>query len=146
MDEMRELVTIEQMDRLFLMLAVAAPIVGAAIGGALGAKCGNAGRGFGKGLLVGLLGPANLILWKIYNALTDRMGLDTVKNLLVQLGLFITLGVVAGLIAAYLKRPDSTDGQVGGASSLVTAGGPDPGRSPGASRTVDEAGESPRDA
>jgi hypothetical protein len=103
MDDMREIVTVEQMDRLFLVLAIAAPLVGAAIGAAL-ARRGNPGRGALRGLLVGLLGPANLVMWKVYNALTDRMGLDTVKNLLVQLGLFIGLGLVCGFVAGYVTR------------------------------------------
>jgi hypothetical protein len=145
MDEMREIVTMDQLNRLFLILAVAAPVIGAGIGGVLGAKKGNAGKGAGTGLLVGLLGPANLVLWKVYNVITDRMGLDTVKNLFVQLGLFVALGVAAGLIASYMRRPNS-NGANGTAPALVPAGGPDPGQAPGARRTSDEAGESPRDA
>jgi hypothetical protein len=103
MDDMREIVTVEQMDRLFLVLAIAAPIVGAAIGAAL-ARRDKPGPGALRGLLIGLLGPANLVMWKVYNALTDRMGLDTVKNLLVQLGLFVGLGVVVGLAAGFVMR------------------------------------------
>lgn len=108
MDDMREIVTVQQMDRLFLVLAIAAPLVGAVIGAAL-ARRQNPGRGALRGLLVGLLGPANLVMWKVYNALTDRMGLDTVKNLLVQLGLFVGLGVAVGLVAGYVMRNRSTN-------------------------------------
>lgn len=103
MDDMREIVTVDQMDRLFLVLAIALPLVAAMVGG-FAARRSSPGRGAIKGLLVGLLGPANLALWKVYNALTDRMGLDTVKNLLVQLGLFVALGVVVGLIGGYMAR------------------------------------------
>ncbi len=104
MDEMREIVTVEQVDRLFLLLAIAAPLIGAAVGAAAGRSRGSAGRGAAQGFVIGLLGPANLLLWKVYNALTDRMGLDTVKNLLMQLGLFIALGIIVGLVAGYVSR------------------------------------------
>lgn len=158
MDDMREIVTVEQMDRLFLALAILAPIVGAAIGAFLGGRRGSLRRDAFKGLLVGLAGPANLLMWNLYNALTDRMGLDTVKNLLVQLSLFVALGVVAGLVASYVIRSKakgvagsdytSPGGNLGdgGGSARVTMGGPGPRRSPGAGRTVDEAQELPRDA
>ena len=109
MDEMKEIVTIEQANGLFLILAIAAPVLGALIGLALGARKRSAARGALTGFLVGLLGPANFLLWKVYNAITDRLGLDTVKNLLVNLALFAALGVIAGLIAGrYYRRQEIT--------------------------------------
>jgi hypothetical protein len=104
MDEMREIVTTEQIDRLFLILAIAAPALGVLCGAFLGGRRGSVRRGATAGLLVGLLGPTNLLLWKVYNAITERLGLDTVKNLLVNLGLFIALGVIAGLLAGRYYR------------------------------------------
>jgi uncharacterized protein YneF (UPF0154 family) len=112
MDDMREIVTVEQMDRLFLVLAIAAPVIGAAIG-AFVARKQNPGRGVLRGLVIGLLGPANLVMWKVYNALTDRMGLDTVKNLLVQLGLFVGLGLVIGFVSGYVMRNRPASAEVG---------------------------------
>ena len=110
MDEMKEIITMEQANRLFLMLAVVIPVIGLLVGGLLGSRRGNAGRGALTGLLFGLIGPANLLLWNVYNAITDRLGLDTVKNLLVNLGLFIALGVVAGLICGrYWIRPSTSE-------------------------------------
>ncbi len=99
-DDMREIVTVEQVQRLFLLLAIALPVLGAAIGAAWGARRGNAASAARSGLLVGLVGPANLLLWTIYNAITNRLGLDTVKNLLVNLTLFAIIGIGAGLLAA----------------------------------------------
>jgi hypothetical protein len=157
MDDMREIVTVEQMDRLFLALAIAGPLLGAIVGAFIGRRA-NPGRGALKGFLFGLVGLANLLLWKIYNVLTDHMGLDTVKNLLVQLGLFVLLGIIVGLVAGYLTRSnrpgsggtdDWRSGQSfddGGGSSPVTAGGPSIGRAPGEARTMAEAEEPPRDA
>lgn len=105
---MKEIVSLEQVNALFLALAVAAPVLGVAIGGALGMRRGAFARSAMTGLLWGLLGPANLALWKLYGSLTDRMGLDTVRNLLTQLGLFLAIGVVAGVVIGRLSRqPDS---------------------------------------
>src|SRR5579862_6948433 len=104
MDEMHELVTVDQMNRLFLLLAVALPVTGLVVGAALGARSKAAASGAAKGFVVGLLGPLNLLLWTMYNALTNRMGLDTVKNLLVQLAIFVVLGGLLGLIAGRIFR------------------------------------------
>lgn len=117
---MRELVTVEQVDRLFLWLAIAAPVVGVLLGAGFGARRGKAGRGAVNGLLIGLLGPLNLALWTLYNALTDRLGLDRVVNLVVNLALFVGLGAVAGLVFGYWSRrqgeaSDRDDGGEGGA-------------------------------
>ncbi len=60
-------------------------------------------RGFCAGLLVG---TGNYALWTAYNAITDKLGLDTVANLLTNLGLFVVLGVVVGLAAGcWVARP-----------------------------------------
>jgi uncharacterized membrane protein len=105
MNEMREIVTIGQVNSLFLALIVLGPTVGALIGGALGRRQRRLSRGVLTGLLIGLsLALLNLGLWRVYNAITDRLGLDSVRNLVVNLALFITLGAGAGLIAGYVSR------------------------------------------
>ena len=105
MDEMREIITLDEANRLFLILAVAVPVLCVALGAFIGIRRGAPGRWALNGLLIGLLGPANLALWKIYNLITDRLGLDTVKNLLVNLGLFVALGLIAGMvIGRYASR------------------------------------------
>jgi len=112
MDEMREIVTLEQANSLFLWIAIAAPIIGILVGAGVGARRGNTGRASVRGFVIGLLGPANLVLWNIYNLITDRLGLDTVKNLLVNLSLFVALGIIAGIIAGRYYRariPESVD-------------------------------------
>lgn len=101
---MQEIVTAKQVDTLFLALAIAGPLMGAGIGW-LRDK-----RAF-TGLLWGLLLTANWVLWRIYNAITDQLGLDTVRNLLVNLALFVVLGAVAGYLGAlHAKRRGATDG------------------------------------
>ena len=61
----------------------------------LARRRGNRSPGF-VGLAAG--GPLVLVgvLWRIYNAITDRLGLDTVLNLAVNLALFVLIGLACG--------------------------------------------------
>lgn len=98
---MHELITIEQANRLMMALIVIAPVIGA--------LCGLAVKRVKAGALVGLaLGVGNYALWKIYNAITDYLGLDTVKNLAVNVTLFVVVGIVIGLVVARFlpKQPE----------------------------------------
>lgn len=71
-------------------------------------------RKSGDPLLTALLvgGPPVLIglLWLAYNALTDRLGLDRLVNLGVNLALFVAVGVLCGAGWAWLiarRQPPS---------------------------------------
>lgn len=103
---MQEIITAKQVDALFLVLAIAGPIVGAGIGWAKNRRALT-------GLLWGLLLTANWLLWRVYNAITDRLGLDTVRNLLVNLALFAVLGAVAGYLAALRAKRGSASYETG---------------------------------
>ena len=86
----RELITEHQANVLMLAVLVAAPLLGLAWGAAM--------KRLGRGLVVGLLlGGGNFGLWTVYNRITDRLGLDTVKNLLVNMAVFVVVGVLGGL-------------------------------------------------
>ncbi len=87
---MKELINAHQAHLLMLTVLVLAPLLGLAWG--VWAK--HLWRGVGIGLTVGV---GNFLLWTLYNALTEKLGLDTVKNLLVNLGLFVALGLLAGV-------------------------------------------------
>ena len=57
------------------------------------------------------------VMWWVYNGITDRLGLDRVVNLLVNLVLFVGLGIAIGVGWAYLPvrhpeepAPDSGKG------------------------------------
>jgi hypothetical protein len=106
----QEIITAKQVDTLFLALAIAGPLMGAGIGWAKSRRALT-------GLLWGLLLTANWILWRVYNAITDRLGLDTVRNLLVNLALFVVLGAVAGYLGAlHTKRRGASNGAGAGGS------------------------------
>jgi hypothetical protein len=62
-----------------------------------------------RGLVIGILvGGGNFALWTLYNTITDKLGLDTVKNLLTNLCLFIVLGVAIGVGASWFASRERT--------------------------------------
>jgi len=52
-------------------------------------------------ILCGLIGPANLLLWILYNAIENRLGLDSVPALLINLAIFVVLGIAIGLFIRF---------------------------------------------
>jgi lipopolysaccharide export LptBFGC system permease protein LptF len=96
MNDLREMVDVAAVGRLFGLLALLAPLVGAALGAGMGTKRNNVAQGAKKGLCFGLIGTANWLLWNLYNVLTDRLGLDTVLNVAVNVALFVALGLGVG--------------------------------------------------
>lgn len=97
-DPNKELISLHQANGLMLAVLVLAPLVGLAWGAAKKRLV----PGFTLGLLVG---AGNYGLWTVYNAITEHLGLDTVKNLLVNLGLFVIVGLLVGIGAgAYASK------------------------------------------
>src|SRR6266498_1900687 len=93
---MRELVDLATVERLFSILAVLVPVLGIGVGAAIRLVARRPGA-LTSGILLGLLGPANWLLWRIYNGIEDHYGLDSVRAMLLNLALFAALGLVAGL-------------------------------------------------
>lgn len=93
---MKELIDPHQANLLMLAVLVLAPLVGLIWGAVTKRPL--------RGLVIGLLvGVGNYALWTVYNAITDKLGLDTVKNLVVNLVLFIVLGILIGLVVAWFN-------------------------------------------
>jgi hypothetical protein len=104
MAEMRELVTVEQAERLIVTLAIALPPAGLALGAIIGSlRRRLIGDGL-MGLLVGLAGPAIWAMWKLYNRIMGHYGLDSVRGLLINLALFVSVGVLVGLAIGLASR------------------------------------------
>lgn len=95
---MKELIDLHQSHLLMLGVLVLAP--------AAGIIWGFVSKRLPLGLAVGVLaGAGNYALWTVFNAVTQKLGLDTVANLLVNLGLFVVIGVVLGIGAGiYMAR------------------------------------------
>jgi hypothetical protein len=99
---MTELVTLPEANHVMLILLIAAPVIGL-IWGALTKQ-------LVRGLVYGVaIGGGNFAMWTIYNAITNALGLDTVKNLIVNLVLFIVVGAAAGFAAGRLSRRATKD-------------------------------------
>jgi hypothetical protein len=94
---MQEIVTTEQAERVLRLLAIVLPVVGLIAGVVVGAIRKRVTDGALTGLLIGLIGPAAWGLWRVFNAIEGRFGLDSVKGLLINLALFAVIGLAIGV-------------------------------------------------
>jgi hypothetical protein len=103
---LQELVDLAAVERLFGWLAVLVPVAALAVGAAM--RFGGRRQGsLRAGLLMGLLGPLNWVLWRVFNGIEDHYGLDSVRAMLLNLALFAALGVAIGLGVRALRRSDA---------------------------------------
>ena len=54
------------------------------------------------GGLIGLSGPFIYLMWRLYNTLVNHYGLASVKGLLIELLVFVLIGLALGFILAQL--------------------------------------------
>jgi len=105
---MKPLIDQGVVEKVFLFLAVGGPLIGLIIGVILGAHERNAARRIVQGLLIGIFGTLIYIMWRVYGAITNSLGLDSVANLGLQLLMFVALGVVLAFaifkVSLLLKR------------------------------------------
>ena len=104
MSEMQELVTLAQAEAAIRAAAYGLPAAGLLVGGAVGAARRRLGSGLLVGLMVGAVGPLAWGMWRVYNAVIGRYGLDSVRGLLINLMLFVVMGAVVGLVIGYAVR------------------------------------------
>jgi hypothetical protein len=101
---MRELVSPEQAETIVRFIAiglVAAGIVGAGLGALLTRRRRAAGALGGLAASAGVLVYA---LWLVYNSIIARLGLDSVKALLINLAIFAAVGLLYGIAAGAAWR------------------------------------------
>ena len=113
---MKELIDPHEAHLLTLGVLALAPLIGLIWG--------FANKRLPLGLVIGLVaGVGNYALWTVYNAITAKLGLDTVKNLLVNLGLFVVVGIAAGVGAGvYAARTQSSATAIQGGDNGDMAG------------------------
>jgi hypothetical protein len=104
MTDSGELVNLAVVEQVILFLAVGLPVAGLLAGLAWGARCRRPVPGALQGFAAGLLGPTVWVLWRIYNAIEDHYGLDSVKALLINLALFVIIGVSLGTAIGWWRR------------------------------------------
>lgn len=121
-DDTHELITAAQFAHWLAIAAFAVLVGGIAVGIAWGSRHGAPRAGFSRGFASGLTGPAALLLWRIYNLIEDRYGLDSVRALLTNLALFVAAGVVAGLLLRWVwRRTEMGNGENAAAPAVAPA-------------------------
>ncbi|UCH33625.1 MAG: hypothetical protein JSV65_13780 [Armatimonadota bacterium] len=101
---MHELVSPQQAEAIVRGAAIALIAVGV-LGCAAAAALPRRRRpGLAVGSLVTVAGALVYVLWAVYNGIVARFGLDSVKALLVNLGIFAVAGLVYGLAAGRAWR------------------------------------------
>ncbi len=109
---MKELVTTSEVNRVFLVLALLVPVPAFVLTIVVGRLTRVPSWWYRAGILVALAAPFNFVLWKIYELNTSAMGLDTVKNVVVNVVFFILVGVVGGIaITKLVTAPSNRDSQ-----------------------------------
>ena len=116
MDPMKELIDEQTVEHVMLALLVAGPLLGLA-GGLVWslARRGALRLALGRGLCYGLAGPLVWALWRLFSWLTrfqpgptpeqDYYGLERVDILLLNVAIFVAVGVVLGLLWRRLGGP-----------------------------------------
>jgi len=82
----------------FITLLITSPFIGLFAGYIAGLVNGFQKRSIIMGLICGVSGSLISVMWWIYNVIMNHYGLDSVKALLINLVLFISAGIVYGLI------------------------------------------------
>ena len=126
MDEMRELIDLPTANAIVRAVAIGFPAAGLVIGAAAGALRRRLGRDALLGLVIGLSGVLLWAMWLVFNAITNHYGLDSVKGLLVNLALFVVVGLVVGLVAALAWRRATAPASGGAAAPAAGAHGKRP--------------------
>ena len=103
-DDTRELIDIASFTRLLVAAGTGLFVVAVVAGVVWGQRAGAVRAGMLRGLGAGLVGPAALGLWWIYNRVEDDYGLDSVQALLTNMGIFVVAGILGGWLLRWLWR------------------------------------------
>ncbi|MBC7330426.1 hypothetical protein H5T88_08730 [bacterium] len=100
----KELISEEVVEAVFKYIAILLPFLGLLLGAVFSALKKRLtplcwGIGFG------LIGPFNLLLWRMYSLILDKLGFDSVKAFLFNVFLFIAIGFLLGYLLTYILKP-----------------------------------------
>lgn len=94
----------ENIEWMLIALIPGLLVLGAGIGALVGRARGSLPLDTARGACLGLSGLGLWVMWQVYNGMIGIYGLDTVKMLLMNLALFVTVGVAIGLGAPWVDR------------------------------------------
>ncbi|HEV2471232.1 MAG TPA: hypothetical protein VGS41_01110 [Chthonomonadales bacterium] len=100
---MHEIVTLGQVSRFCIVLAVVTPLCGGLLALWLALVKRQPRAAAMYGLILAGCGPLNLLAWRVYGATTNRLGLDSLANLFVNLALFILAGAALGALIGRMQ-------------------------------------------
>jgi hypothetical protein len=107
---MKELITEDAFNHIVNVLAIAGPVAGITIGLVVSRVRRTGWAGVLRGAAFGALGIANWLMWRVYEAITAQFGLSSTRNLLIQLGVFIVVGIAVGVVyIVFCVKPRQTD-------------------------------------
>lgn len=96
----QELISEKAVVHIFVLLAWLLPSLGVLLGCILSiSKKKTAYLGWGIGL--GLVGPLNLLLWRLYNTVLDKLGFDSVKAFFLNIVTFAIIGMLLGFVLVF---------------------------------------------
>jgi hypothetical protein len=107
---MKELITEDTFNRIVSVLAIAGPLAGVIVGFCISRVRRSGVADVLRGVAIGALGVANWAMWRLYEAITAQFGLSSTRNLLIQLGVFIVVGISVGVVyTVFFVKPRQTD-------------------------------------
>jgi hypothetical protein len=102
---MKELITEEQAGQIVLLLSVLVSTAGLGFGFWKSRRPGGPDRlVWAQALLGALAGPVLWIFWRVYNAIEDAYGLDSLKALGINFFIAVGLGALFFLLYFFLPR------------------------------------------
>jgi hypothetical protein len=119
MQNLKEIVTVEEFNRWVQAFAVACLGLSLLLGLVLGGLRRRLLYGLTRGLAIGLFGPLVWGLWRLYGHLirydpqTGYCGLHRISVLLLNVVLFIVVGIALGAVYGRLFRPVPKEEQTG---------------------------------
>ncbi|MGB9607027.1 MAG: hypothetical protein ACPLPS_01815 [bacterium] len=99
----QELIKEQTVEAIFKSLALYLPIMGILLATII-LSITKKFKYFLLALGFGLLGPINLLLWRVYGFVLDRFGFDSVKAFFINLTLFLFLGICLGYLIGYFAN------------------------------------------
>jgi len=98
-----ELIKEETVVHIFRIIAWLLPCIGLIVGAVL-SLIKHKPHHLLFGIGVGLIGPLNLLLWKLFSGVLERFGFDSLKAFFLNIIIFAFLGIILGYFIALILK------------------------------------------